>query len=183
MADGPAITLTNADCLEREAALTRIVLGKAALNKPSWAPPGVDRSLGALTAHIAELPKWALSILEDHHYDFAEAAARETGRRKPGTPPPTQTRDELLATFDANVTLALEALRGASEEVLSSPWQLRRSGRVIETHQRSFAIRYFVIDHLIHHRGQLTVYLRMLGVPVPGLYGPSADEPYIGELR
>jgi uncharacterized damage-inducible protein DinB len=136
-----------------------------------------------LAAHIAEIPKWALSILEAGHYDFAEAAAREMGRRKPGAAAPKPTREELLEEFDSNVNLALDALRNAHEDALHAPWQLRRSGRVIETHPRSFAIRYFVIDHLIHHRGQLTVYLRMLGVPVPGLYGPSADEPYIGEMR
>jgi uncharacterized damage-inducible protein DinB len=182
MTEAHSTELSNTGSLEREAALTRIVLGKAAVNKPSWAPPGAVRSIGSLTAHLAEIPKWTITILEASHYDFAEAALRELERSKRGGAQSVPSRDELLASFDSNVSAALEALREAKSDVLDGPWQLRRSGRVIETRPRSIAIRYFVIDHLIHHRGQLTVYLRMLGVSVPGIYGPSADEPYIGEL-
>jgi uncharacterized damage-inducible protein DinB len=174
--------LSNPACLQHEAILTRVLLGKSAVNKTSWSPPSSTRSIGTLAAHLAELPRWTLSILENPYYDFAEAAVRDLERSRRGGPVPAASREELLSTFDANVQAALDALEAVSEETITAPWQLRRAGKVIETFPRSSAIRRFVIDHMIHHRGQLTVYLRMLGVSVPGLYGPSADEPYIGEV-
>jgi uncharacterized damage-inducible protein DinB len=174
--------ISNAARLADEAAMTRILLGKSFVNKTSWAPPSSTRSIGTLAAHLAELPRWTVSILEAGYYDFAEAAARDLERSRRGGPVAAASRDELLATFDANTQAACEALRSASPEKFEETWQLRRAGKAIETMSRSLAIRRFVIDHMIHHRGQLSIYLRMLGVSVPGLYGPSADEPYIREV-
>jgi uncharacterized damage-inducible protein DinB len=102
----------------------------------------------------------------------------------PGQPPPRMkeltSRAEMLALLDTNVAAARKALAGASDAALAAPWSLLAGGKKLFTLPRGACLRSMVLSHMIHHRGQLTVYLRMLDVPLPGLYGPTADEGLTG---
>lgn len=129
-----------------------------------------DRSMSAarLAGHIVESPEWALSILKEEVFDFAASGYK---------PPVWNTKAELLENHD-RITAAFTAkLRENSDETLLGDWEMRTGEKVFFKGPRVVAIRAFIISHLIHHRGQLSVYYRLLGIPVPGAYGPSADDP------
>ena len=126
-------------------------------------------SAGELATHLARLPSWTRGVIGQ---DFYDVAPNETGQ----APPRPASLPEILAQFDANVTAARAMLAACDAATLDAPWSLRRGATVLRTMTRGEAMRGYVLDHAIHHRGQLTVTLRLLDVPVPALFGGSADE-------
>lgn len=152
---------------DHEMTTTRKVLERVPEDRFDWKPHTKSFSLGVLAAHVANLPTWGADTLNKSEIDIA------------GTPPlvapPSKT--ELLAAFDRNVAATRSALAGRSDAELLAMWTLKRGGKPIFSMPKTAVLRSFVFSHLIHHRGQLCVYLRLLDVPVPPIYGPSADEP------
>ncbi|HSM07142.1 MAG TPA: DinB family protein [Longimicrobiales bacterium] len=152
---------------DQELAGTRAVLSRLAFDRADFRPHERSWTLVELATHVANLPMWLPMTLQSEELDLAEPLP---------SPPLPESRDDLVARFDANVARARAALAAASGEDLGVPWTLRRGTEVFFTVPRLAVVRTMILNHLIHHRGQLTVYLRMTGTPVPGLYGPSADE-------
>jgi uncharacterized damage-inducible protein DinB len=164
--------MTIADALlpefDREMGLTRRVLERVPDGQFDWHPHAKSMTLGRLAEHLAELPGWArVSILEGG-IDMA------TGRPPDYVPPAT--RAAVLEMFDRHVGEARAALSGRTDAELMAPWTLKAQGKEIFTMPKAAVLRGFVMNHLIHHRGQMSVYLRLHDVPVPSIYGPSADE-------
>ena len=153
---------------DREAAVTRRVLERVPEDRLSWQPHAKSMSLARLAGHITELPAWGPTILQQDDFDFAAAGY------EPFIP---QSRDELLASFEAAVEKLHGSAAGVPDERLFQTWRLRRGEEVVLEMPAVAALRGFILSHSIHHRGQLSVYLRLLDVPVPAIYGPSADEP------
>jgi uncharacterized damage-inducible protein DinB len=151
---------------DREAAATRTLLSRVPENQFSWRPHQKSFTAGELVSHIANLPFWALVTLTESSFDTAG---------QPQTPAATS-QGELLARFDGRVAEARAALAAVSEEQLAGMWTLTQGNRTLFSMPRLAVWRSFVMNHLIHHRGQLSVYLRLLDRPVPSIYGPSADE-------
>jgi uncharacterized damage-inducible protein DinB len=152
---------------DHEMGTTRKLLERVPDEKLSWKPHEKSMSLGGLATHLANLPHWAGIILSEPSFDLAEA------------PPNRQTlasRAEVLADFDRVVKSARASLADRSDAEIVAPWTLKRGGQQVFTMPRVAAFRSFVLSHTIHHRGQLSVYLRLNDVPVPAIYGPSADE-------
>ncbi len=151
---------------DHEISTTRRVLDRVPEDKLAWKPHPKSMSLGDLATHVAELISWAGSTMEHAEIDVANFT------------PPSAVRShvELLARFDANASAARAALNGRADADFMKPWTLRQAGKEIFSMPKAAVIRSFVMSHLIHHRAQLAVYLRLLDVPVPAMYGPSADE-------
>jgi uncharacterized damage-inducible protein DinB len=155
--------------LEREAPLNRRALERVPEGRPDWRPHEKSMALGYLAQLVATMPDWITLTVNQDQLDLNPQSG-------PGyTPPATDTRARLLAANEEAIGRGLEALRQTTDAHLATPWQLLVAGRVVME-----APRYVVIadtfTHLAHHRGQLTVYLRLLGEPVPAIYGPSADD-------
>jgi uncharacterized damage-inducible protein DinB len=151
---------------DMEMSNTRRALERVPMDKASWQPHPKSMTLGRLAIHLAELPGWASTTVNTDELNFADGY----------NPAKVATPEELLALFDGNVSEARAALAGAGDEVWHKPWTLRNGEQVIFTLPKIVVHRSFVMNHIVHHRGQLTVYLRLNDVPVPSLYGPSADE-------
>lgn len=151
---------------DHEMANTRKTLERVPDDKFSWKPHPKSMAMGQLASHIANLPGWGASIVTDDSYDVA------TGPR----PPEYSSRKDLLAAFDNNVKQARASISGAADEQLGKPWSLLRGGQAMFTQPRIAILRSFVFSHVIHHRAQLGMYLRLNDLPVPSIYGPSADE-------
>ena len=145
---------------------TRKTLARVPFDKGAFQPHPKSMTLLALAGHIANVPSWANFTLRTPSLDLGTVA--------PNQAPASQ--EDMLATFDAGASSALEALAATTDEELHAPWTLSMGERVFFTMPRIAVLRSMVFNHLIHHRGQLTVYLRMNDIPVPALYGPSADE-------
>lgn len=154
---------------DQEMALTRCVLERVPEDRFVWQPHPKSWPLGALATHVAWLGSWAALTLQSEELDLASPAA-------PPSPKPVSTRAALLALFDTMLVAARSALLQADATRLDQPWTLRAGEQEIFTLPRRAVLRTFVLNHLIHHRGQLEVYLRLNDVPLPALYGPSADE-------
>ncbi len=152
---------------DHEMTTTRKVLERVPEDKFDWKPHAKSFSLGALTAHVAALPTWGGEALTKSELDIAGG--------QPPTAPPSKV--ELMAAFDKNVAATRSALAGKTDGELLAMWTLKRGGKAIFSMPKASVLRSFVLSHLIHHRGQLSVYLRLLDLPVPSIYGPSADEP------
>ena len=152
---------------DHEMSTTRKLLERVPEDRFAWQPHVKSFSLGALAAHVATLPAWGEATL-------ARSAFEVEGNQSPVSP---ASRAELIATFDKNVAIARAALTGKTDAELLAPWTLTRRGKTIFSMPKAAVLRSFVLSHLIHHRGQLSVYLRQLDVSVPSIYGPSADEP------
>ena len=151
--------------LQHEAATTRRMLERVPEASLAWRPHEKSRTLGEVAAHIANLPGIFIATLERDDFDRYEYAAA------------TDTAADILETFDRNVAAGLGVLRTLSDELLLGAWRYRYGERVIFEMPRLPVVRLMALNHLIHHRGQLSVYLRLLGVPLPSVYGPTADEP------
>jgi uncharacterized damage-inducible protein DinB len=153
-----------------EMANTRKTLERIPDDKFDWKPHEKSFAMGSLVNHLATIPGWTQSTIEQDALDLAP----------PGAPPyqvvPVNSRQEALDTFDKNVAAARSAIAGASDEHLSKPWSLLAGGQTIFTMPRTAVLRGFIMNHMIHHRAQLGIYLRLNDVPVPSIYGPSADE-------
>lgn len=156
--------------LEHEAKITRSLIARVPDAKASWKPHAKSMSLGELTIHLANIESYGIAVATKPELDFRNSAG--TGI----THAQWTSRDEALALFDHNVEAALRAVRALPDPVLREPWTLRAGDHVVFTLPRLAAWRTFVMSHQIHHRGQLSVYLRLNDVPVPPIYGPSADE-------
>jgi len=151
---------------DHEMTTTRKVLERAPESRFDWKPHAKSFSLGALATHVATLPGWGVDTLTKTEYDIA-------AEQPPAAPASTTA---LLTTFDENVAASRSALVGRTDEDLLVMWTLKQGDNAIFSMPRAGVLRSFVLSHLIHHRGQLSVYLRLLDVPVPSIYGPSADE-------
>ena len=153
---------------DRETGITRRVLERIPEGQFAWKPHAKSMSLGRLAEHLAELPGWMTGSIKFDSIDMA--APRDAGYVSPAT------RAAVLDLFDKNVAEARAALKGRSDAELMAPWTLKAQGKEIFTMPKAIVIRGFVMNHLIHHRGQMSVYLRLQNVAVPSMYGPSADE-------
>ena len=153
---------------DREMGLTRRLLERLPDGQFAWKPHEKSMTLGRLAEHLAELPGWAKVSILDAGIDMSVS-------RPPDYVPPA-TRAAVLAMFDKNVTESRTALTGRTDAELMAPWTLKAQGKEIFTMPKAIVLRGFVMNHLIHHRGQMTVYLRLHDVPLPSIYGPSADE-------
>ena len=153
-----------------EMANTRKTLERVPEDQFAWKPHNKSMSFGEIATHLANLPTWAVRSINHDSFDMAPPGAG------PMRVPPIKTNAELLETFDKNVAEAREAISGASDDLLREPWSLLSGGNVVMKLPRVAVLRSFVLNHSIHHRGQLSVYLRLRDIPVPALYGPSADE-------
>jgi uncharacterized damage-inducible protein DinB len=151
---------------DHEMTTTRKLLERVPEEKFDWKPHAKSFSLGALATHLANLAMWGSETLEKSEIDIG-------GSGPPGAPP---SKAEMLATFDKNVAATRAALVGKTDAELTAMWSLKRGGHTIFSMPKTAVWRSFVLNHLVHHRGQLSVYLRLLDVPVPSMYGPSADE-------
>lgn len=155
---------------DHEAANTRKTLVRVPDDKWDWKPHPKSGTLGWLAGHIATLNDWARETIQSDQLDYAPVSGPKYEA------PKTRNRKELLEVFDRLTAEARKAISGVSDETLMKPWTLLMGGQVIFTMPRAAVLRGFCFNHLIHHRGQLTTYLRALDIPVPALYGPSADE-------
>jgi uncharacterized damage-inducible protein DinB len=154
---------------DREMGVTRRLLERLPDDQFSWKPHDKSMTLGRLAEHLAELPDWAKVTILEGGIDLG------SGRPPDYTSP--SSRAAVLAMFDKNVAAARAALNGRTDAELMATWTLRSQGKVIFTMPKAMVLRGFVMNHTIHHRGQLSVFLRLRNVPVPSMYGPSADEP------
>ncbi|MCB0729000.1 MAG: hypothetical protein KDD00_16155 [Ignavibacteriae bacterium] len=154
--------------LQQEAAATRKMLERVPEKSNSWKPHEKSMDLGRLSQHISEIPMWVPETVDKDELDFA---------KEEYTPKGGSTNEELLKNFDLNLANAIECLKNASDEKLMGNWTMRNGEKVYFTMPKIAVLRGFVMSHLIHHRGQLSVYMRMLDIPLPSVYGPTADEP------
>jgi uncharacterized damage-inducible protein DinB len=151
---------------EQEMASTRKILERVPEALFTWKPHAKSMALGRLASHVAEMPLWA-----EHTINLDRLVV--SPQDKPFNAAST---NELLTTFDHNVAIAIPAITGATDEHLSKTWELVYGGHVIMSMPRVALLRSMVMNHMIHHRGQLSVYLRLQDIAIPGMYGPSADE-------
>ena len=149
----------------REAATTRRVLERVPGDRLSWAPHPKSMSLGTLALHVAMVPGAIARLLSQPVRDLPAF-----------TPPEAASVDELLTTLDTSIGDATKQLTAWEDADLQAEWSLSRDGRTIVAVPRMVAVRSIMLNHWYHHRGQLLVYLRLLDVPVPSVYGPTADE-------
>lgn len=153
--------------LEHEAKTARTVLERVPTEKFDWKPHEKSMSFSTLATHIAEMFSWTKPSLEQSELDFA------TMDYKPYEP---KDNADLLNLFDKNVAESIETLKNTSDEAFMENWTMRNGDKVYFTMPKTVVMRSFVLNHIIHHRGQLSVYLRLNDIPVPQIYGPSADE-------
>ncbi|HEY4593407.1 MAG TPA: DinB family protein [Thermoanaerobaculia bacterium] len=151
---------------DMEMANTRRTLERVPTDKFAWQPHAKSFTMGKLATHLATLPTWTSVTLSTSELDLA----------LPMDQPKPATTEEVLETFDKSVAGARAALAGASDEDWFQSWTLKSGAHVIFTLPKVAVLRAFVLSHIIHHRGQMTVYLRLNDIAVPSIYGPSADE-------
>ena len=156
--------------LDREASTSRAALQRVPEGHNDWKPHERSMSLGYLASLVATMPSWIVSMVKQDEFDMKSP---EAARFKPLE---WKTREQLLAALDSAVANAREALRGTTDEHLLTTWRFVVGGHVVNESPRHVMIADSVFSHLAHHRGQLTVYLRLNEATVPALYGPSADE-------
>jgi len=154
--------------LQHEAKTTRRMLDRVPFDRYDWKPHQKSMSLKNLATHIAELPAWITMTLNTDELDF-EAA--------PYTPTAVNSTKDLIELHDQNVTDAIAGLQATNEEILEKPWILRSGAKILSRSTKLGTIRMSQCQ-IIHHRAQLGVFLRLLDIPIPGSYGPSADEPF-----
>lgn len=156
---------------DQETAGTRKLLERFPEDKMGFKPHEKSMPLGRLVSHLAEIPSWAVNALTQDSLDLAPPGSEGW------KPTIFESRQEVLETFDANVEAARAALADTPDEAFGETWSLLRGGETLISMPRIGVVRGMVLNHMIHHRAQLGVYLRLNDVPVPGVYGPSADEP------
>ena len=153
--------------LKQEAASTKKILERVPEGKFDWKPHTKSMTLGRLASHVAELPEFLDSILTIDDFDFTKGHYKASHTNNP---------QELMQVFQEKLDAVVQKLENTSDEKMQSIFTLRSGEHVIASLPRIVAVRSMAMNHLIHHRGQLSVYLRLLDVPIPGMYGPSADE-------
>jgi uncharacterized damage-inducible protein DinB len=152
---------------DHEMAVTRKVLERVDDARFGWKPHERSMSLGRLATHVAEIPRWGLTILTQPEFNMVDGEY---------TPASAATTAEVLALFDGQVKTIRALLVAQTDVGLMSTWTFKQNGQELFGMPRAAAWRSWVMNHLVHHRGQLSVYLRQTGSKVPGIYGPSADE-------
>ena len=157
----PAIPLKEFDA---EMGSTRKLLERVPSDKGAWKPHQKSFPLGHLAQLVSWLPGWIVTTLYEPHIDLAQAGGYSL-----------ESTESLLATFDANAGKARASLEAVTGAALDQPWSLKLGDRVLMTAPRGEVVRQH-LSHLVHHRGQLTVYFRLVEVPLPSVYGPTADE-------
>lgn len=155
---------------DNEMANTRKTLERVPDGKFAWKPHQKSSPMGALAGHLANIAGWLAFTIKEDSLDLAP------GGKQMEPPPVPKDSKVLLAEFDKNVKDGRAILAGASDAELMKPWSLLNNGKVIMTLPKVAVVRGFVMNHMIHHRAQLGVYLRLNNLPVPAIYGPSADE-------
>jgi uncharacterized damage-inducible protein DinB len=168
MNDGISLRTSLLSEYDDEIAITRRLLDRLNDAAFAWKPHDRSMSLGDLATHLANIPHWGSSILSRDAYDLERDHSASTAD--------LGSRAAVLATFNRHAAEARQELVGRSDAELIAPWSLLRDGELVMSLPRATAVRRFLLNHLVHHRGQLTVYLRMQNVPLPPLYGPTADE-------
>jgi uncharacterized damage-inducible protein DinB len=154
---------------DREAAATRRTLERIPERMFGWKPHEKSTTMGSLGIHLARVPSWTVPTLRLESFDLAPPGG--------APPPPTpSTTAEILALFDGHVADAREAIRSTDDAAMMKPWTLLTGGKAVFTMPRVVVLRSFIMNHMVHHRAQLGVYLRLNNIPVPAIYGPSADE-------
>ena len=154
---------------DHELATTRRLLERVPEAEFAWKPHPKSMTLGQLAGHVANIPFWCSATMDAPFYDLT------SGDKEARLDTP-ESRDVLLQEFDRKVAAARASLVKATDAEMTAPWTLKNGGEEIFTLPRVAAVRSFVMNHLIHHRGQLSVYLRLKDVPLPPIYGPTADE-------
>jgi uncharacterized damage-inducible protein DinB len=152
---------------DRETHATRRDLERVPTDRLEWRPHPKSFTVRELASHLVECVRWTDAIFAGDEFNVDPAAF---------TPYQATSVDELLGTFDADVAKGVRVLADIDEDRIARPWRLKINGKVRFERPKSEVFRDFTLSHLIHHRGQLSVYLRLLDVPVPGAYGPTADE-------
>lgn len=154
--------------LSHEMATTRKLLERAPQAQLGWKPHAKSMTLGRLATHLAEIPGWVSGIVDKEGFDVGASGY---------TPPTLATVAEIVEQFDRNSRLVGEAVKRQTNDRLLAPWRLTKQGQLIMEMPRVGVIRTLLLNHMIHHRGQFSVYLRLQNVPLPQIYGPTADEP------
>jgi len=154
--------------LKQESSMTKKMLERIPFDKKDWKPHEKSMTLGRLATHVAENTHWASDIRHIDDFDFL--------KNYNFNPATASTTEELLNIFQTNLDEAIADLSSMNDDDFSKNWTVRRGEQVMFSIPKKVAIRGWAFNHMIHHRGQLSVYLRLLDVPVPGMYGPSADE-------
>ena len=154
--------------LKHESSLTKKMLEKVPLDKKDRKPHEKSMSVGRLATHVAEITHWISDIIHIDDYDFM--------KNYNVNPRVAASTEELLDIFQTNLDKAIEDLSNMNDEDFAKNWTVRRGDQVMFSTPKKVSMRGWGFSHMIHHRGQLSVYLRLLDVPVPGMYGPSADE-------
>lgn len=152
---------------DHEMGVTRRVLERIPDDRFSWQPHSKSMTFGRLATHVAEIPRWVQTIVRDSVFEM---------NLEHFEPKTAASRAELLKSFDESVATARALVAPMTDAQFAATWTLRSGGHDVLTLPKAAVFRSFVLNHLIHHRGQLSVYLRLTGVPVPSIYGPSADE-------
>ena len=155
---------------DQEMASTRKVLERLPDDKLEWRAHPKSNTIGWNANHLADLPNWLTMTIRTDSLDFAPV----NGPRY--VMPSLKSRKEILDCFDRNVAAAREALKSVKDAEMGRPWSLLRAGETLFTMPKAVVVRNFVLNHIIHHRACLCVYLRLNDIPVPGMYGPSGDE-------
>lgn len=153
--------------LQHEAVTTRKCLERLPETEFNWKPHEKSMTLGELAIHVAEMTGWVAETINKPEMNFATDYVR---------PPAITTTADLVAYFDQRAADAADALKSASDENLMQNWTLRSGDKILLSMPRIQALRGMVMNHIVHHRGQLSVYMRLKGISVPAIYGPSADE-------
>lgn len=156
---------------DQELATTRALLALVPEERAAWKPHERSFSLGDLAMHIANIPTWGASALAQTELDMQPVGGPAWAPRA------YESLSATLARFDENAATARAALAAASDEDLMVGWTLKNAGQTVFTMPRAAVLRSFVLNHIVHHRGQLSVYLRLCDVPLPSIYGPTADAP------
>ena len=151
---------------DHEMATTRKLLERVPDDRLSWTPHAKSFTLGQLAQHVATIPMWGTMTLTLNELDLAGGFEN----------PPAESRAALVKLFDNNAAKARMELTGKTDAELMAPWALKRGADTIFSMPKASVWRSFVMNHLVHHRAQLSVYLRMQDVPLPAMYGPTADE-------
>jgi uncharacterized damage-inducible protein DinB len=152
---------------DAEAKSTRITLQRVPFDKPDFAPHAKSMPLNRLAPHVAQLAEFGLTILTTPELDFSKGSFK---------PAPFESAEQLLKVFDEGTAKTRAALAATSDEAWKQNWKLSFQGKAIFDGQRFLAYREMFLNHLVHHRAQLGVYLRLNNIPVPATYGPSADD-------
>lgn len=153
--------------LKYEAVSTRKMLERIPSDKLAWKPHEKSMTLERIAGHIVEMISWTKETLTQDELDFSKFDY---------TPKQYTDSAELVADLDKNVAEAIETLNNASDETMAGNWTMRNGEQIYFTMPKAAVMRSFVMNHIIHHRGQMSVYLRLLDIPVPPIYGPTADE-------